>query len=537
MKKHGAVLLAVGLTLLLSVPLVVNPRALLRDDAMSNTALAHAVRRHGIPPPDPYLAGQPLHYHWAYNALAAGLSALSGLHPLTVMVVLGPLGLAVGLVSMARLVRRMGGGEGAAALGVALMLVGLNGWGWVFLTTRWLTGEAGVAASLGLEVSEFHHLLVRGYDMRLSFLASKALLATSYIWTLALVPVCLGALVRFLRGEGWRQGVALALALAAAAYANLLVGAVLLGMLAAGLLAWACLFRHEQDRGAARRALWGLGFVAVAAAAVVPYVVVAVGAAATRERLVTLAWPDARHLRGVALGLLPLWVCVALLGRPRRWGHGEAWLAFLAAGLAAAYLFSRAVDGVHLKYLFVVSIVLSAYVARGSAGLARWRVWALWVVAASAAPTTAVGLVQQACAPDEVRVTPGEAAVFAWIARHTPPETVLVSRGPAGRATLVPILAERDLYVPDRKGFHRAGRYDPALWRRRQAQMVRLYERGEMVAVLREIARQVGRPVVLVTRMPFTKVSDPRLRLLHAAGGMRAWRLEDRSAAPAEEGR
>ena len=521
MTTRRDVLMVLALVALVSVPLVVNRRVHLRDDAMSNTALAHAVRRHGLPPGDPYIAGQPLHYHWAYNAVAAGLSAVTGLEPLTVMVVLGPMGLAVGLLGVARLVRWMGGGDAGTALAVVLVVVGLNGWGWVLLVARWLTGEVGVAESFGLEVSRFQALLVRGYDMRVGLYASKPLLATSFTWTLAFLPFAVEGLVRLLRREGWRHGVVLTLALAGAAYTNLLVGAALMGLVGAGLVAWAVVSRGEEGGALSRRALAGLGFVVASAALVVPYLAVALGASAGRERLVAAAWPDAMHLTGLAVALLPFWVGLGIVGWRRR-ARGEVWLLLLSAGFAVGFLFTRAVDHVHVKYLFVVAVLLSAWLGRRVADVASWRKRALWVVAASAVPTTVIGLVAIAVAPDEIRLSEGERATLAWIARNTPPDTVVVARE---RSTLVPILSRRDLYIPDRVGFHRAARYDRAVWRRRTGQMKRLYDRGDAVPVLDEIARDLGRPVVLITRIQFTEVNDPRLRLLYAAGNLRTWQV------------
>ncbi|MFP4058181.1 MAG: hypothetical protein ACLF0G_15040 [Candidatus Brocadiia bacterium] len=520
-------LLVAAIVGLMAVPLAVNPNVHLRADAMSNTALAHAVRRHGIPPRDPYLAGQPLHYHWAYNAAAAGLSALSGLEPLTVMVWLGPLGLGVMLLGVARLARWLGAGQRGAALAVVLAVVGLNGWGWLILAARWMGGQVGVAESLSRDVSDFLLSVVHGYDMRIGFLATKALLATPYIWTLAALPFAVDAMLRWVRGARWPHAVAAVVAGALAAYANLLVGTALLGLLAAGLVLWAWAHRRADGGRATRRALAGLGLVAASALLVLPYVAVAVGQAAQREALVTLGWPDAWHLRGLVVGLLPLWACVGLLGLRGR--AGGRWVLVLAGAFAAAFLVVRAVDEVHVKFLSMIAVLLSVYVGHRSAGLARWRRVALWVAAATAAPTTLLGVVDHVLAPDVVRVSEGERGVFAWIAEHTPQDTVVVADG---RSTLVPILARRDLYVPDRVGFHRAGRYDPAVWARRSARMRRLYKEGEVVPVLRAITEEMGRPVVLITRTPFLRPRDPRLRLLRAAGTLRAWALEEERRLP-----
>ena len=522
MLSRRVLLLVVAITCLVALPLVVNPRVHLRADAMSNTALAHAVRRHGLPPHDPYIAGQPLHYHWAYNAVAAGLSALTGLEPLTVMVVLGPIGLAIGLVWVARLVRLLGGGERGAMLAVVVAVVGLNGWGWLILAMRWVAGEVGVAESLERGVSPFLHLVVRGYDMRMGFLATKAMLSTSYIWTLALLPVAVDGLLRLVQGRGWRHGLVFALAGAGAAYANLLVGVAVVALSAAGLVLWACLVGAPARPQITRRAAAGLGFAAACVGLILPYALVTVGASAGREQLVTLAWPDAWHLRGAVVGLLPVWLCVGLCGWPRRWCQADLWLAFLSVGVGVTFLVVRAVDDVQVKFLFVLAMVLAVYVGGRAAELTRWRVCALWLVAASAVPTTALGMMAHARAPDAIHLSDAESATYNWIARHTPPDTVVVARE---RSTLVPILARRDLYIPDRVGFHRAGRYDAAVWRRRTEQMRRLFGRGEVALVLGEIAAELGRPVVLVTWEEFTQVTDPRVRLLHAAGNLRTWQL------------
>ena len=530
MTTRRDVLLVLGVTAAVSVPLVVNPRVHLRDDAMSNTALAHAVRRHGIPPSDPYLAGQPLHYHWAYNALAAGLSAVTGLSPLTVMVVLGPVGLGAGLLGVARLVRWMGGGNAGVALAVALTAVGLNGPGWLLLVLRWVTGEVGVAEAFRLPVSDFQALLVRGYDMRLGLYASKPLLATSFTWTLALLPFAVEGILRFVRGEGWRYGVLLVAALAGAAYANLLVGAALMGLAAAGLTVYALLFRGEEG-GASRRAAGAVGLVLASAALVAPYLAVTVGASAGREPLVTAGAPDARHVTGALVALLPFWAGLALVGWRRR-ARGEAWLLVLAGGLVAGFLAARVVDGVETKFVFAAAVLLAAYLGRRMAAVSGWRRRALWAVAASAVPTTLAGLICVAVAPDEIHLSEAEGETLAWVAEHTPPETVVVfwSPGREGRSTLVPILARRDLYVPEVEGFHRAGRYDHAVWDHRTEQMRRLYQPGQMARVLDEIAADMGRPVILVTRQRHITVTDPGLKLRHAAGELRVWQRSARSA-------
>lgn len=525
-----------GLTAIVALPLVVNPRIHLRADAMSNSALAYAVQRHGIPPSDPYLAGQPLSYHWAYNAVAAGIGSLLGVDALSVMVWQGPLALAVLLLGVARLVRGLGGSEGGAILAAVLVVVGLNGWGWCILLSQWIGGGLGVDEALRKGVNAYLFRAVGGiegsikeaYDKRLAFFTTKALVSTSFIWALALLPHALSGLLAFLREGRWSHGAIFALATTGVAYSNVVAGAGLMASVTAGLALWACA-RREGRAAAARRALAAIGLVAASAGLFIPYLAITVSHVAGAEPLATLGWPDGFHLRGFAAVLLPFGVCAGLLGRPRRWTLGQAWLLFLAACFAAAFLFGRVTDGVQTKFLFVAALLLPCYIGSRAAALRPWRRRALWLVAASAVPTTVLGLVAYACAPG-TPISNEEAATLGWIRDHSAPDSVVVAHW---RSTLVPVLARRDLYVPDHAGFHRAARYDPAVWRRRTAQMERLYGRGEIVPVLEEIARELGRPVVLVTREQLLRVDEPRLRLLHAAGKMRLWALRETGALPA----
>jgi len=580
MTQRRLYLLVGGCVVAVALPLAANPSLHLRADAMSNTALAHAVRRHGLPPPDPYLAGQPLQYHWGYNAAIAGLSALTGIEPLPLMVWLGPAALAVALAAGARLVRRAGGSNQGAALAVALALVGLNGWGWLILAPRWATGATAPAETPDEGVRSFLPQLVAGYDVRLGFFATKALVATSFTWCLALVAVAAGALLRFLREGGWRQGVVFALAASGAGCATAHVGAGLFGLAVVGLGAtlWlrrrgdpaaaeglatspgrcshkrpACGQREDAPRSASetlaataaraapsertagsrgelfRRAAQALGFVGVGLALFIPYLFVVSGTSVGRERLLWLALPDGPHLLGIAAGLGPLAACVAIAGRPTRWTLERAWLAFLAAGFAAAFLVVRAVDGVEEKFPFVAAMLLAFYVGSVAGELKPRRRRLAWLLAASAVPTTLLGLVAYTRAPDTIRLSAAEAAAFEWIARNAPPDAVVVARE---RSTLVPILARRDLYVPDRVGFHRAARCDPAVWDRRTEQMRRLFEEGEAAAVLDAIAAELRRPVLLVVRAHEMRVDDIGLYQHFSAGDIRVLGLDSELRKP-----
>jgi len=505
-----------------------NPRLHLRADAMSNTALAHAVLRHGIPPLDPYMAGQPLHYHWAYNAVVAGLSTVLGATPLATMVWLGPAGLLVLLLAIAELAR-CGEGEATSTRGqilaLVLALLCLNGWGYVILLGRLVGGNSTLTRALGSGVHGYLRTVVAGYDERLGFVATKALVATSFVWNLAFLAAAFGALVRVLERGCWRDVVVLALSGAAASYANLFVGVSVFGLVGLALAVWGGLSRPEGESCLKLRVLLALAGVVGAGLMVAPYAWATLGGAGGQELPVSLSWPDGLHVRGLVLGLLPLWACVWAVGRPSRPSAADAIVLFVAACLGVSYLVVRAVDAVEVKLLFVMALLLSAYVGRRVRGLSAGRVRLLWLVAASTVPTTLLGLVAYTRAPDPLHMTPGEAPTFAWIDRNTPIDTVVIANE---RSTLVPVLAHRDLYLPDRKGFHRGARYDPAEAARRTAQLRQVYGIPPRVGVLTDIARELDRPVVLITRGWERGAAPQGLHLVYAAGDMQTWRLTDR---------
>jgi len=73
MNKKPLILLSSLLlaTLILSIPLLINPALKTRSDAIIHIGITRAILRDGIPPSNPFLAGEQLPYYWFYNALGA----------------------------------------------------------------------------------------------------------------------------------------------------------------------------------------------------------------------------------------------------------------------------------------------------------------------------------------------------------------------------------------------------------------------------------------------------------------------------------
>ena len=92
-----------------------------------------------------------------------------------------------------------------------------------------------------------------------------------------------------------------------------------------------------------------LAMVGVAAVAVAPYVWVTTVGAMGRESLVQLALPDEAHFLGLAVGLLPLWVALGIVGRPRLGSISQAIVGLVAIAFALVFLLARVVDEVEVK--------------------------------------------------------------------------------------------------------------------------------------------------------------------------------------------
>ncbi|HZW29546.1 MAG TPA: hypothetical protein VFF52_02500 [Isosphaeraceae bacterium] len=84
---------------------------------------AYACQRLTWPPEDPYFAGRPLYYPWAFHALAAGIASRLNLPPSWMFAVFNLAALAVTVVVLARLARRIEGDTATAHCAVILGLL------------------------------------------------------------------------------------------------------------------------------------------------------------------------------------------------------------------------------------------------------------------------------------------------------------------------------------------------------------------------------------------------------------------------------
>ena len=186
------------LSLLLTLPLLTNPCLRLRSDGYHQVAIVSAILRSGIPPTNPFIAGEPLNYYWFYNAIVAALNKLSGIYPVMIMLALHLLCAFCLLAGFALSARQPNTAKRDSLAGLGVFAFGLNGWGWLFFLGHWLKLRFAPAEVFGARIWEFIPLLVCGYTPRVAFLGIKFLVINSMPASLVGCILCLFFIIRFL---------------------------------------------------------------------------------------------------------------------------------------------------------------------------------------------------------------------------------------------------------------------------------------------------------------------------------------------------
>ena len=100
---------------------------------LAHAAIARAILRDGIPPENPYFAGERLHYYWGFHLAGAVLARGLGIDPLRALNLLRVLAAAAAPVALARLARQVTRRRMPGWLPAVAGYSGLNALGWVFL--------------------------------------------------------------------------------------------------------------------------------------------------------------------------------------------------------------------------------------------------------------------------------------------------------------------------------------------------------------------------------------------------------------------
>ena len=450
-----------------------SPRTAISAHGFLHSAIAQRFQLDGwvIPPQNPFFAGEPLPYYWAFHALGAALGELLGLDPLRsfeLLIGLAVVGLVAGCGWLARVL------YGNAALGAVmafLILVGANLQAPLVLGVRsWLT-EGRVLADTGAYLWGLAHPLLGHMRLWDPFSTLGPLLP--FYLNITARPLALSALVFVLLGvhralwQGWRGTPGLAIAVALCSTFSVLVGApaaVALGLALVVLRAAALAFFSGHQQPPLAPLLIGLAIgIALGATSVLHLF-----AGTTASPAIQLASPGVIAQR--ALGMLACsWPLVGLCalaisnaGDRRRHFLSALLLGSIALAGGAALFELPAGNHVNLFHAALVMLAVGACGAmldrrdRPSAMRIAWTIAlflpVLALIAISYTNRPPVPLAfdgRQLTRVDDTHV----ARLYAWIRAETPPDAVLAidpdppTRAMGGNTAELPALTERTLFT------------------------------------------------------------------------------------------
>lgn len=353
----GAIILIAGVSL--SVPFV-----RMWSDAWFHAAAAIEITIRGVPPQDPNFAGVPLYYPWFFHFLIALLGAVSGASAFHQMALINAWSAVVLVLAAAQLTYRAFGRSAAIWVG-AIVVIGLDPFGWTFglLTamvgettgfSRWLEGigtGSGAMTLLSFRFPPSHVSLLNRFWTGTALTPAIALGVAS-AWSVA------RALERPSRGAWVRT---LGLTLAGFAF-HPAYTAIAGGCLAAGI-GWVMFTGGRRGAGIAMLAALGL-----ALAAAIPYVqACSVPGATTAVKLGIYQ----RNLFSLLLGVGPWWLIAAPALRAARGGGPAGRFTVAAAVVAVTCALVVVLPEVNSDKLFYLAWVMLAPLAA-----AGWVWWA-----------------------------------------------------------------------------------------------------------------------------------------------------------------
>jgi hypothetical protein len=414
------------------------PTLAYRSDAWFHAATAYRMDKIGLPPDDPFNAGIPLGYFWAFHLALGLLGGAAGVTPFAAGAAISVLAACGAALWLGLLAKRLCG-PAAVAPALVLAVLGLDPPGWLAWLAQGLTGSEKGPAVLarawqhGAGGSMAAITILYPHSSQ-SFFLDKFLLVTGL--SLGYVAT-LGFAWALLEAGRVRDRIVLliaALACASALFLHSVVGAavVIAGL---GAVALAALLPRGL-RLATRPALAVTMGTLLAAAIAYPYI-----------KLCTVAKTDApAHL---AFHLDMAWAWIAAGGFLLALAAREAWAwrqeggsaggeraRFLLyfAGFVALSLFVSLVNRNESKFFNLAALLVAVPAAGGwvrlrgtLAGRLAWAVLLLGCV-----PTFLLGL-SGFVAPDNVGVAgqvqppPADRDIYAWIDRYTSPRAALLA--------------------------------------------------------------------------------------------------------------
>lgn len=518
----AAALAAAGAGLILGLHRA-NPRFLVSAHGLLHAAVVQRFRIDGwvVPPENPFFAGEPLPYYWAFHALAALLGAPFGLDPLRsleLVIVLAWIGLVVACVALAP---RLYGRAGLGLLAAWLVVAGANLQAPLLAGYRLLRVGPSLLEDRGTYLWGLAHPMLG--SMRLWDGGALYGPLVNFFLNVTSRPVALAGLVAVVALLAWvlaRGGVLRAAALAiATAFTTAM--SVVVGLPAALALAGGLLVARLRPGSAAAGHWPGLlpAVVALGAGAAAGFLPAAhLRAAAGAGPPLGDAAEALTKLGAMAAAAWPVGLLAAVgwwrTAGPRRALVEALGLAALALAAGNLLLSLPVGNEVNLYHAGLVLTALAAPAAFAPGDAPRAPRGAPWVALAFL-PTFAMVVACYAVRPPVplrpegarlVRTDLPAARAYAWLRDHAPPRAVIVAEpGPpplavSGNTSEVPALTGRVLWTERPTHYVVAPHADAEP----RAAIARALVAGERLAPAQRAALQaLGRPILLLV--------DPRL--------------------------
>jgi hypothetical protein len=241
---------------------------------------------------------------------------------------------------------------------------------------------------------------------------------------------------------------------------------------------------------------------------------------------VHVGFPAKEKVWALAAALLPLWVAYIATGlRRRSLRREELILHFLVLALSVEYLFLRLRGGNEYKILFLIVIPLSLILAGRLHSFTSRRSILATIFLISIVPPTIMGTIGYCFARCEEPISPGKEDVCRWLRDNTSRDAVVLTEDPVMTA-YVPVLGARDVFLADESWLKQRIVGLPAdideTVRERNLLQDRVF-RSEDYSVMKEVAQQMNRPIILLTSG--RRLDSSSVVHLETLGDIGIWRL------------
>lgn len=523
--RRGEIALALAMTALTLLPLARSERVRASVHGFLHASILYAITDRGVPPENPFFAGETIRYYWTWHAGEAAVCHVGGIDPTVAFAASNAFALLAMLLFLGRLGRHLSSHPGSGPLGMILGFLGMNPLGaWFFSANAAARPEFQGLDKLADGVNPIMYLvaLAAGPDERISATLTKFLNVSSFPHSLALLVAAWLLLAQTAARPSYVQATLAALATAGCIALSPITG--LTGGLALGAAALLALLLSRlcaACRAGTSGALFTAGALAGGLVLAIPFVLLGgagkggetIGLEPTKDKLMALGlalgpilvlalpalWravlrgPSGRRI--LALSTVPLMLMAVVIWFPVA---SEYKLVRMAAPLLGAFAAATIADALRNKRpavrIAIAALCCAPFVPTNAIA---WRAYQAHSHAALPFHAEGIDLV-----PDDGAWSLTE--TYQWLRRSTPEDAVLLtdpalsSRAFAGpmHGEEAPALAHRAVFSDH---LYYMTDYEPSFPARVQL-LKRLFAgirlRDEDVLALREL----GRPIYAVLR-------------------------------------